>query len=200
MRLLGCISFLSNHFLILRSTIASDQIPFYVEDSMRSSINFIFHLIGFGLVFTALLGGWIVERRIRAEKDWNQKLYIGKINSRFSLLSPIACVIMLLTGIVNIFNLNEGNINLWYTEGWLMAKIILFAFLLINGAVFGPILFRRRTKLMQGITEKTTTEDAEIAFKILSKSITTFYLVQFLLIIIILCLSVAGGGKHPGII
>jgi uncharacterized membrane protein len=171
-----------------------------MEVGMRSSINFIFHLIGFGLVFTALLGGWIIERRIHTENDWNQKLYVGKISRRFSFLSPIACVIMLLTGIVNIFNLYEGNINLWYTEGWLMAKIILFAFLLINGAVFGPILFRRRTKLMQGIAEKTTTDDVESAFKVLNKSITTFYFVQFLLLIFILCLSVAGGGKHPGII
>ena len=109
----------------------------------------------------ALLGGWIIERRIRAEKDWNQKLYIGKISRRFGLLSPIASVVMLLTGIVNIFNLYNGNINLWYTEGWLIAKIILFAFLLVNGAIFGPILIRRRTKLMQGIAEKTALEDAE---------------------------------------
>ena len=64
---------------------------------MRGSINFLFHIIGFGLVFTALLGGWIIERRIRAEKDWNQKLYIGNIGRRFGLLSPIASVVMLLT-------------------------------------------------------------------------------------------------------
>jgi len=157
---------------------------------MRFSINFLFHLVGFGMVFTALLGGWIIERRIRTEKDWNQKLYVGRIGRRFGLLSPIASVVMLLTGIVNIFNLYNGNINLWYTEGWLIAKIILFAFLLINGAIFGPILIRRRTKITQGIAEKTAIEDAENTFKILSKSITTFYLVQFLLLIIILCLSV----------
>jgi hypothetical protein len=107
---------------------------------------------------------------------------------------------MLLTGIVNIFNLYNGNINLWYTESWLIAKIILFAFLLINGAIFGPILARRRTKLLQAIVGKTGPEDAESTFVVLSKSMTTFYLVQFLLLIIILCLSVAGGGKHPGII
>ena len=107
---------------------------------------------------------------------------------------------MLLTGIVNIFNLYNGNINLWYTEGWLIAKIILFACLLINGAIFGSILIRRRTKLIQRITGKTAPEDAETTIMILSKSVTTFYLVQFLLLIIILCLSVAGGGKHPGII
>ena len=167
---------------------------------MRFSINFLFHLIGFGLVFTALLGGWIIERRIRAEKNWDQKIYVGKIGRRFGLLSPFASVVMLLTGIVNIFNLYNDNINLWYNEGWLIAKIILFAFLLINGAVFGPILSRRRTKLMQGIIAKTAPEDAESTFIVLSKSMTTFYLVQFLLLIIILCLSVAGGGKHLGII
>jgi putative copper export protein len=147
-----------------------------------------------------VLGGWIIERRMRAEVNWDQKLYIGKIGRRFGLLSPIASVVMLLTGIVNIFNLYNGNINLWYTEGWLIAKIILFAFLLINGAIFGPILIRRRTKLIQRITGKTAPEDAESTIMILSKSVTTFYLVQFLLLIIILCLSVAGGGKHPGII
>jgi uncharacterized membrane protein len=165
---------------------------------MNGSVNFIFHLIGFGFIFTSLLGGWILERRLKAEKEWNQKLFVGKISRRFGLLSPIASIIMLLTGIVNIFNLYNGNIHLWYTEGWLIAKIILFAFLLINGAVFGPILVRRRTKLMQGISEKTAPEDAAATIKILNKSISTFYLVQFLLLMIILYLSVAGGGKHPG--
>jgi putative copper export protein len=167
---------------------------------MRGSINFTFHLIGFGLIFTALLGGWIIERRIRAENSWDQKLYIGKINRRFGLLSSFASMIILATGIGNLFNLYNGTINLWHIEGWLIAKIILFAFLLINGAVFGPILVRRRTKLMQSITGKTGTLDAEITVKVLSKSITTFYLVQFLLLIIILFLSVVGGGKHPGMI
>jgi putative copper export protein len=162
---------------------------------MRGSINFIFHLIGFGLIFTALLGGWILERRIRTELDWNLKLYVGKIGRRFGLLSSIASIVMLLTGIINIFNLYNGNITLWYTEGWLIAKIILFAFLLINGAIFGPILIRRRTKLIQGIIENTAIEDAGINIKIISKNITTFYLVQFLLLFIILCLSVAGSGK-----
>jgi uncharacterized membrane protein len=167
---------------------------------MNGSINFIFHIIGFGFLFTALLGGWILERRIRSEKEWNQKLFVGKISRRFGLLSPIASIIMLITGIINIFNMYDGNINLWYTEGWLIAKIILFAFLLINGAVFGPILIRRRTKLIQKISEKTAPEDGEATFKIMSKSISTFYFVQFLLLMIILYLSVAGGGKHQGII
>jgi putative copper export protein len=167
---------------------------------MHGSINFLFHLIAFGILFTALLGGWMVERRIRSEKEWIQKLFIGKISRRFGMLSPIASVIMLLTGIVNIFNIYGGSVSLWYTEGWLIAKIILFAFLLVNGALFGPILIRRRTKLLQNISEKTAPEDAEATLRIMNKSISTFYLVQFLLLMIILYLSIAGTGKHQGII
>ena len=167
---------------------------------MHGSINFLFHLIGFGFIFTALTGGWIIERRMKAEKEWNQKLFIGKISRRFGMLSPVASIILLLTGIVNIFNMYNGNISLWYTEGWLIAKIILFTFLLINGAVFGPILIRRRTKLIQEISEKSAPEDAEVNIKVMNKSISTFYLVQFLLLTIILYLSIAGGGKHAGII
>ena len=165
---------------------------------MKGSINFLFHLIGFGILFTALVGGWILEQRVRSENDWDRKLYIGKINRRFGLLSPIASVIMLLTGVVNIFNLYSGAIHLWYTEGWLVAKIILFAFLLVNGAFFGPVLIRRRTHLIQSIIEKKAPEDAEATFNIMSKSISTFYLVQFLLLVIILYLSIVGTGKHTG--
>jgi putative copper export protein len=167
---------------------------------MAGSINFLFHIIGFGFLSVALVGGWILERRIRSEKDLNQKLFIVKINRRFGILSIISSVVLLLTGIINIISRFGGEVNLWNTSGWLIAKIILFAFLLVNGAVFGPILVRRRTKFMQGVTGKSNTDDTDANFKVLNKSISTFYLVQFLLLIIILYLSIIGGGKHPGII
>ena len=141
----------------------------------------------------------MLERKMRRETDWRQKLFLGKIGRSFGLLSPATSLLLLLTGIVNIFNVFDGNASLWYTKGWLVAKIILFTFLLINGAVFGPILVRRRTRLIQSMAEKTGPEGAETNIGILTKSITTFYLVQFLILMIILYVSIAGGGKHPGI-
>ncbi len=166
---------------------------------MNNSLSLFFHFIGFGIVFTALMGGWIIERRLRAEKDWNRKLFLGTISRRFSILFPIACIIMLLSGIVNIFIMYNGSVNLLYMDGWLIAKIILFAFLFINGAVFGPVLARRRTKLMQGISDKNAPEDAELTIKVINKSASTFYLVQFILLIIIIFLSITGLQEHPGI-
>jgi uncharacterized Tic20 family protein len=167
---------------------------------MNGSISFLFHLLGFGLLFTTLFGGWLIERRTKKESDWNQKLYLTGIGRTFGILSPIAALILLLTGIANIFNRYGGTAIEWYTQGWLVAKIILFAFLLVNGAALGPIIVRRRTKLIRSIIDKSAQEDAEPAIGILNKNITTFYLVQFLLLLIILYLSVAGNGKHPGII
>ncbi len=167
---------------------------------MAGSINFLFHLIGVGLLFTALVGGWMLERRIRVEKESSLKLFIIKINRRFGFLSIFSSILLLLTGIINILNRFGEQSNLWNTSGWLVAKIILFAFLLVNGAVFGPILVRRRTKLLQNKQEKSESEETENNFKFLSKSISTFYLVQFLLLLIILFLSVVGGGRHQGFI
>ncbi len=166
---------------------------------MNASINFFLHLISFGLIFTSLLGGWLIERKFRSEKSWEQKIFIGTISRPFGLLSLVASVLMLLTGISNIFIIYEGNITLWYTSGWLIAKIILFAILLVNGAIFGPTLLRRRTKLIQPLISETPSEEIENNIKVLNKSISTFYLVQFFLLMIILYLSVVGSGKHPGL-
>jgi small-conductance mechanosensitive channel len=167
---------------------------------MNGSINFLFHLIGFGLLFTTLFAGWIIERKTKKESDWERKLYLTGIGRTFGILSPVAALILLLTGIVNIFNRYGGTTIEWYTQGWLVAKIILFAFLLVNGALLGPIIVRRRTKLLRTVVDKSATEDAGSAVAVLNKNIATFYLVQFLLLLIILYLSVAGNGKHPGII
>lgn len=167
---------------------------------MNGSINFLLHLIGFGLLFTTLFAGWLIERRTKKESDWDQKLYLIGIGRTFGILSPIAALILLLTGIVNIFNRYGGTTIEWYTQGWLVAKIILFAFLLVNGALLGPVIVRRRTKLVRSIIDKTAKEDAGSTISVLSKNIAMFYLVQFLLLLIILYLSIAGGGKHPGII
>ncbi|MBN1397022.1 MAG: CopD family protein [Bacteroidetes bacterium] len=163
---------------------------------MYSIINALFHLIGFGIIFTSFLGGCIIEKRIRNEKEWNQKLFLGKISSRFSFLFLLASITLFITGFINILSIYGGKINLFYTEGWLIAKIILFAFLLINGTVLGPILFRRRTKLTQEMPEKKPDEEAETNLKVLNKSITKFYLVQFILLLIILFLSIIGAEKN----
>ncbi len=165
---------------------------------MHGSFNFLLHLIGFGLLCTGLLGGWIVERKIRKEAAWGTKLTMLQASRSLGLLTPVAAAVMLVTGIGNIFNLYPSEPSIWITQGWLVAKVILFAFLLVNGALFGPIISRKRTALVRKLHEGNAPEDAEQTVRIFSKNLTTFYLVQTLLLLVILYLSVFGDGKHPG--
>jgi len=162
------------------------------------SFAFIFHLLGFGLITTSLAAGWILERRIRTTNDWNQKLLLLSASRSIGLLSPIASLLMLITGIVNIINVFGTSPRVLFSVGWLDAKIILFAFMLVNGAVFGPILSRKRTKLIQSLAAQSAPADAEETVNIYGKNISTFYFVQSLLLLIILFLSVWGTGKHVG--
>jgi hypothetical protein len=166
---------------------------------MSGSFNFLFHLLGFGIIATTLLGGWLIERRLRREPEAPAKLALLRLNRYVGLLSPLASVLMLVTGTVNIINLYPANPNLWYGQAWLMAKVILFAFLLVNGAIFGPVISRRRSKLIRAAIENTAPAGADKTIHIYNKNITTFFLVQSLLLLVILYLSVFGGGKHPGV-
>ncbi len=165
---------------------------------MHGSFSIFLHLIGFGFLCTGLLGGWIVERRIRKESDWGIKLTMLKASRALGLLTPVAAVIMLFTGIWNILNLYPTEPSLWLTQGWLVAKVILFAFLLVNGALFGPIISRKRAALIRTLHEGNASDEAEQTVRIFSKNLTTFYLVQTLLLLVILSLSVFGGGMTPG--
>ena len=166
---------------------------------MSGSLNFILHLIGFAMVSTSLLAGWIVERRVRHEQEMPVKLAMLRVNRSVGLLTPFAAILMLVTGTINIMNVYPVNPNVWYSQGWLMAKVILFAFLLVNGAIFGPVISRRRSKLIHAKSENTAPADADKTIRIYDKNITTFYLVQTLLLLVIIYLSVYGGSKHPGV-
>jgi hypothetical protein len=166
---------------------------------MSGSFNFLLHLLGFGFLVTALLGGWMIERRSRREKDLVFKRILLRAGRAIGLLSPIAALILLVTGIINIISVYPTNPMIWHSQGWLMAKVILFAFMVVNGVVFGPIISRRRSRLVETMISGQAAEDAEQSLSVLEKNLTTYYLVQTLLLLLILFLSIFGSGKHPGL-
>jgi hypothetical protein len=166
---------------------------------MSGSFKCLLHLAGFATVSSSLLAGWIIEGRIRDERNIELKRALLRINRTIGLMTPVASVILLLTGIVNIFGLYPSDPMIWHTEGWLMAKVILFAFLVVNGGLFGPLIGRKRTKLINDMLDNTAPADAEKSLHIYDKNVSTFYLVQTLLLLVILYLSVFGGSKHPGL-
>ncbi|MCI0705950.1 MAG: DUF2214 family protein [Ignavibacteriae bacterium] len=167
---------------------------------MSGSFNFLLHLLGFGLVSAILTSNIVLEHKLRREPDWNKKLYIGGIMKTISILPPFALVILLVTGIGNIHNLYMGAPESWYTQGWLVVKVILFAVLGTNGLFIGPTFGKRRMPLIKAMSEGSAPPDAAVKLKNLNKQITLFLLVQLTLVLIIIFLSAFGSGKHPGVI
>ncbi|HXG38345.1 MAG TPA: hypothetical protein VNL36_06220 [Bacteroidota bacterium] len=167
---------------------------------MSGSYMFFLHLVTFGLASALLTANIILERKLRAEPDWGKKLYIGGIMKTFSIISPIAIGLFLLTGIGNIHNRYVEAPEAWYTEGWLVAKVILFGILATNGLVFGPKLAGKRMPLIKAIGDKTASPDAEQQLKGLNNQVSLFIMVQLILFLSILFLSTFGGAKHPGVL
>jgi len=167
---------------------------------MHGSFSFFFHVIAVGFVFVIVFGGWAFNRRIVKEKDLHLQLYVSGWARSIGLLSPFVTLLLLVTGIGNIYNRYLGSDLHWYSEGWLVAKLIFFVILVVNGSVFGAQLGRKRTLLLQSISEQKAPENANSVLKSFNRQFTWHYIVQFLLLAIIIFLSTFGSGKHPGVV
>jgi hypothetical protein len=165
---------------------------------MTVSISFFLHLIAFGLLSATLLSGFILERKLRKESDHRLKLAIAGISRTIGLLSPVAALLLLLSGIGNIHTRYLGTEIRWYSEGWLVAKIILYVVMVLNGMVYGPRLTRGRLKLLNAIAERSEAPDAGAALRSFNRQITLFYFVQTVLLLLVVYISLFGSGKHPG--
>jgi hypothetical protein len=165
---------------------------------MSGSFNFFFHIIAVGLLFVIIVGGWLLHRKIVSEQNVNLKLYVSTSGRIIGLLSPFVTLLLLATGIGNIYNRYLGTELHWYSEGWLVAKIIFFAIATVNGAVFGAMLARKRIALLQSINQPNPPANAESMLKDFNRQFSWHYVVQFLLLAIIILLSTFGSGKHSG--
>lgn len=165
---------------------------------MSGSFIFTLHLLGFGLVSTLVIAGWILNLRFVSEKDPALKMYVGGIMRALSFLSPVAALVLLLTGIGNIYNLYYGTPIQWYEQGWLVIKIILFGVMVVNGLVFGPIISRKRIKALKLVVEAPGADEEAGKLNDLNKQMTWFYVVQSVLLLAIVFFSAFGTSKHPG--
>jgi hypothetical protein len=166
---------------------------------MRVSIAFVVHLLSVGILTTTLIAGFLLDRRIRKESNLGLKIYVAGISRTIGLLSPVAVILLLLTGIANIHNRLLGSTMAWYDEGWLVAKIIVYVVMVFNGMFYGPGLMRSRLKIIQSQLEQKAPDSSESTIRSLNKQISLFYAVQSLLFLFVIYLSVFGTAKHPGV-
>ncbi len=150
-----------------------------------------FHLIGFGLIVTLLITGWLLHRQYTAAADFKTKTVILSSARSVGLLSPIAILVLLITGLWNMHLLGLG----LFDEQWLGIKIVLFAIAAVNGIMFG-IRSKKRGMLVAQLAQGTAPADSGSKLAGMDKSTFMFYVIQTILFTAILILTVWKPGRY----
>jgi uncharacterized membrane protein SirB2 len=105
----------------------------------------IIHLIGFGLLAGVIFIIPLLESSLRKTVNYNDALSQLKIISKVGLLSPIAVVIMLASGIGLMSTLGYGI----FTYGWLTGKLLIFLVLILNGGYAAVNISKKRREIYE---------------------------------------------------
>ncbi len=148
-----------------------------------------FHLLGFALISTSLLGGWMLNLQYKKATGWDRKSAVAKMGKSIGLLSPFGTALLLLSGVGNMVVDGLG----LFTAAWLTAKLILVVLLIVAGGLSG-VMAGRRMALLDRLREgKSPTED-EASLTALDRQQQFLYLLNSCLVLIIVALSVAKPG------
>jgi uncharacterized membrane protein SirB2 len=152
-------------------------------------LSLILHFIGVGMIFTTVLAGWILTGQYKRANDYKTKSQILKSLRPIGLLSPVTILVMLASGIGNMYALHMGV----FSASWLTTKLIFFAIMAINGIIFGA-KSAKRGKLVAQVAGGSAPTGTENVIAAMDKQQLLFYVVQSLLLLIILTLSVVKPG------
>lgn len=156
-----------------------------------SLLYMFFHLIGFGLIVTLLVSSWLLHRQYTAATDFKTKSVILSSARSVGLLSPLAILVLLITGVGNMHLRGLG----LFDERWLIIKVVLFAIAAVNGIVFG-IRSKKRSMLVGQLAQGTAQPGSELKLASMDKSALAFYVIQTILFIAILVLTVWKPGRY----
>jgi len=149
------------------------------------------HFLGFGLLFSTLVAGWMLHGQYKKATDFSTKAMVLRLLRPIGLLSPVGILLMLLTGIGNMHVRGLG----LFTESWLSAKIVVFVIAMINGLLFGARA-RKRARLISQMADGSAPHGTDGTINVLDKQMRLFYIIQFVLLLIILTLSIVKPGRY----
>lgn len=165
---------------------------------MNGSFSFVLHLIVFGMVAGTLLSNFILDRKLRAEKDWGRRLYIGGLMRTFGALAPYNVILLILTGLANMYNRYLGAPYPWYEEQWLVIKLVCFVVLVFNAMFIVPKIGMKCGMLIKSVVDKSAPANSDAQFAAYNRKVSIIFMVQTTLLLAIVILLSLGTGKHPG--
>ncbi len=152
---------------------------------MEFQFTLLLHLIGLCLIAATVLGSWILNGQYEKADDWNTRAVTLRMIRPLGLLSPLAVLIMLVSGLGNIHALHYGI----FSERWLTMKILLFVILAGVGG-FSGVVAAKRSKLVAQIAGGTAPQGGDSIARSLASRQRFLIYVQILLLVLILFLSV----------
>lgn len=152
-----------------------------------------FHFLGFGLVMTLLISGWLLHKQYMAASDFKTKSVILTSARMVGLLSPATIVLLLLTGVLNMIIRDLG----FTTETWLTVKIVLFLIAAVNGVIFG-IRSKKRGMLVAQMAKGEAPAGAEKILAGMDRYSLMYLVLQTILITAILVLAIWKPGTSRG--
>ena len=155
---------------------------------MEHIFTLFFHFIGIGLLVTTIVAGYLLNGQYRKAGDYQKKAIILRAMRPIGLLSPVASLLLLVTGIGNMHSLGFSALDL---PGWLAYKIVFYAIALLSGILFS-VKSRKRAKLVGQIEAGKAPADAENTLRSIDQQISLFYPVLSILFTIIVLLSITG--------
>ena len=159
---------------------------------MEREFSLLFHLLGFGTLVTLAIAGNILESKYKKAPDLQTKaVLLGALKS-IGILSPIAILVQLLTGLGNMHALAIS----FSDFHWLQIKLVLFVIAAILGGLMGVQAKKRGVLVMQMLQGKAPA-DAAKTLEGMDKVVGMLGMILPVLLLAILCLSIYGrlGGQ-----
>lgn len=169
-------------------------------------INLLLHFIGLGLLVTIQIAGFVLNSQYKKAPDLQTKAIYLRALRPIGLLSPVAILLMLITGIGNMYllgmfstsNTMETHATTMHSQGIILIdfpllekKIAVFIVAATLGIIMG-IMSRKRGSLVASMVKGDAPQNANTFLEVLDKKIQTLSIVMSFLLLTLIYLSVLG--------
>ncbi|HET7153323.1 MAG TPA: hypothetical protein VFJ29_06125 [Candidatus Kapabacteria bacterium] len=159
--------------------------------SFFQSLSIFIHVIGFGIVFGMMLVGPIIEKQFQTATDWSARAKLGMVSKRLAMFSPVAIIILLLSGIGNMMTFGFTMSDAFSGAAWwLGVKIVLFVCLALNGIFNARKLGEARGVIIMGAMQGKGGAEAEAALQATYKRMNMFFRIQGFMLTVVVIMAI----------
>lgn len=149
-------------------------------------IYLLIHLLGYGLLISVLIVTPILEFYLRRMDRYEDASKIANIVSKIGLLSPVAALFLIISGILLMDFWSYG----LFSHGWLTGKLLVFLVMIVTGAYSSATVGRERRKIYQELIDGKDNPKLPGELLRIHNTQTQYTRIQIIFLLMILIFSV----------